>query len=185
MGKATICGQLKHQTRPTRGNNISKAIIALLLVMLFASSGCTEVINKLLEGGGGGNGGNGSNGGGDNPVLDDPIAKELTRNGFTVVYVDYEEGNTYVGYEQEDDFNEKELYAKFAYIFGIILVHSEDSVMVGVEAIFDDGESLIGYTTAEMASKFVADEISAEEFIMNLDIEYFENNVPEEVLSGG
>ena len=185
MGKLTICGQLKHQTRPTSGNNSSKIIIALLLIMLFVSSGCIEELKALLEGGDGNEGNGGNGGGGDDPALDDPIAKELTRNGFAVVYVDYEEGNTYVGYEQEDDFNEKELYAKFAYIFGIILVHSEDSVMVGVEAIFDDGESLIGYTTAEIASKFVADEISAEEFIMNLDIEYFENNVPEEVLSGG
>ena len=54
--------------------------------------------------------------------------------------------------------------------------------MVAVEAIFDDGESIIGYTSAEIASKFIDDEISAEEFIMNLDIEYFEAGIPDEVL---
>lgn len=156
MGKLTICGQLKHQTQLTLGNNFSKAVIALLLVMLVAGSGCPE---------------------------ESPIKKELEKNGFDVVYVDSEEGVTYVGYAQEDDFEEKELYAKFAYIFGVILVHSADSSAVGAEAIFDDGESIIGYTDAETASKFINDEISVEEFVMNLDIEYLENGAPDEVFA--
>ncbi len=158
--------------------NIIKFFALALLVMMLA--GCIDpAINNVDNGGTISDSDlDDSSDSGDLSAYKQVIESELKSAGVSVTNVDVEENNIEVSYSQPISDEFEEIYATWAYIFGVCVQNApvgdalnKEARIVSIVCSFDDGEKMRLTASFEEILNFLNEETSTWEFIYSLEIE--------------
>ncbi len=157
---------------------VKKSIVLALVLAVALLAGCVGPDDGNVGGDGIENvSGDGIGNGIGNDDLSNPgeaIKQELEENGFSVTKVDVQEKSVSIGYTQALSESPEDVYANWAYIFGVALNKVQNPEKVEdlvITCNFEDGEIVKVSTGPGNVEAFLSNEIDSWDFLYELDIE--------------